>query len=93
MNLAALGCLAAALVSVGLRRRFPPARYVGMALFALTVAKVFSSDLKLLAGVYRIAGFLGVGAVLVLVSFLYQRVSAATAKAPAEDAAVEPSPP
>ena len=84
---------AAALVCVGLRRRFPPARYVGMALFALTVAKVFSSDLKLLAGVYRIAGFLGVGAVLVLVSFLYQRVSAATAKAPADDAAVEPSPP
>ena len=84
---------AAALVSVGLRRRFPPARYVGMALFALTVAKVFSSDLKLLAGVYRIAGFLGVGAVLVLVSFLYQRVSAATAKAPADDAAVEPSSP
>ena len=67
---------AAGLVFVGLRRRFRPARYVGMALFALTVAKVFSSDLSLLAGVYRIAGFLGVGAVLVLVSFLYQRVSA-----------------
>jgi uncharacterized membrane protein len=67
---------AAGLVFVGLRRRFPPARYVGMGLFALTVGKVFSSDLSLLAGAYRIAGFLGVGAVLVLVSFLYQRVSA-----------------
>jgi uncharacterized membrane protein len=84
---------AAALVFVGLRRRFPPARYVGMALFAVTVAKVFSSDLSLLAGVYRIAGFLGVGAVLVLVSFLYQRVSARAGKAPADNTPVGRSSP
>jgi uncharacterized membrane protein len=64
-----------------------------MALFALTVAKVFSSDLSRLAGVYRIAGFLGVGAVLVLVSFLYQRVSARTGNAPADDAAAGRSSP
>jgi uncharacterized membrane protein len=69
---------AAALVVVGLRRRYPPARYVGIALFALTVAKVFASDFAMLAGFYRVAGFIGVGAVLVLVSFLYQRVSART---------------
>jgi uncharacterized membrane protein len=72
---------AAALVVVGLRRRYPPLRYVGMALFALTVAKVFLSDLALLAGFYRIIGFLAVGAVLVLVSFLYQRASARTGAA------------
>jgi uncharacterized membrane protein len=47
-----------------------------MALFALTVAKVFSSDFALLAGFYRVVGFVAVGAVLVLVSFLYQRASA-----------------
>jgi uncharacterized membrane protein len=69
---------AAALVVVGLRQRFPPVRYVGMALFALTLGKVFLSDFTLLAGFYRVAGFLAVGAVLVLVSFLYQRVSART---------------
>jgi uncharacterized membrane protein len=67
---------AAALVVIGLRRRYPTARYVGMALFALTVGKVFLSDFALLAGFYRIVGFLVVGAVLVLVSFLYQRASA-----------------
>jgi uncharacterized membrane protein len=67
---------AAALVIIGLRRTYPPLRYVGMALFALTVAKVFSSDFALLAGFYRVVGFVAVGAVLVLVSFLYQRASA-----------------
>ncbi|HUH07181.1 MAG TPA: DUF2339 domain-containing protein, partial [Egibacteraceae bacterium] len=68
---------AAALVVVGLRRRYPPVRYVGIGLFALTVGKVLLSDLASLAGFYRVVGFLLVGAVLVLVSFLYQRASAA----------------
>jgi uncharacterized membrane protein len=67
---------AAILVIVGLRRRYAPIRYVGMALFGLTVAKVFVSDFALLSGFYRVVGFLSVGAVLVLVSFLYQHVSA-----------------
>lgn len=66
---------AAGLVVIGLRRRFPPVRYVGMGLFGLTVAKVFLSDFALLAGFYRVVGFLVVGAVLVLVAFLYQRSS------------------
>jgi uncharacterized membrane protein len=77
---------AAALVVVGLRRRYPPVRYVGMALFALTLGKVFFSDFALLSGFYRVVGFVLVGAVLVLVSFLYQRVSAG-AKAPGTGAA------
>jgi uncharacterized membrane protein len=77
---------AAALVVAGLRRRFPPVRYVGMALFALTLGKVLFSDFALLSGFYRVVGFVVVGAVLVLVSFLYQRVSAGT-KAPDTGAA------
>jgi hypothetical protein len=72
---------AAGLVVVGLRRRLPPLRYVGIGLFGLTVGKVFVADLARLAGFYRVAGFLVVGAVLVLVAFLYQRASK-TADAP-----------
>jgi uncharacterized membrane protein len=64
---------AAGLVVIGLQRRYPPVRYVGIGLFALTVAKIFLSDFAFLAGFYRVVGFLVVGAVLVLVAFLYQR--------------------
>ena len=44
-----------------------------MALFGLTVLKVFLVDLSSLGGIYRILGFIGVGLVLLAVSFLYQR--------------------
>jgi uncharacterized membrane protein len=64
---------AAALVVVGMRRRYPPVRYVAIVLFAVTLLKVFLSDFAALGGVYRVVGFLVVGCVFVLVSFLYQR--------------------
>ena len=54
-------------------RDFAPLRYLAMALFGLTVLKVFLVDLSSLGGIYRILGFIGVGLVLLAVSFLYQR--------------------
>jgi hypothetical protein len=68
---------AAGLVVVGMWRRYAPIRYVAIVLFAATVAKIFLSDLAFLGGIYRVIGFLVVGLVLVLVSFLYQRSRAA----------------
>ena len=65
--------LASAFLGVGLLRAYPPLRYVAMALFGLTVLKVFLVDLSSLGGLYRILGFIGVGLVLLAVSFLYQR--------------------
>lgn len=65
--------LATAFILVGLARRFAPLRYLAMALFGLTVLKVFLVDLSSLGGIYRILGFIGVGLVLLAVSFLYQR--------------------
>ena len=65
--------LASAFIGVGLVRDFAPLRYVAMALFGLTVLKVFLVDLSSLGGIYRILGFMGVGLVLLAVSFLYQR--------------------
>jgi uncharacterized membrane protein len=64
---------ATALVIVGMRRRYAPIRYLAIGLFGITVVKIFLSDLASLGGIYRVVGFLAVGAVLVLVSFLYQR--------------------
>lgn len=65
--------LACLFIGVGLWRDYAPLRYLAMALFGLTVLKVFLVDLSSLGGIYRILGFIGVGLVLLAVSFLYQR--------------------
>jgi uncharacterized membrane protein len=52
-----------------------PIRYFAMALFGVSLLKIFLIDLATVGGIYRVIGFLVVGVVLVLVSFLYQRVN------------------
>jgi uncharacterized membrane protein len=64
---------ASAFIGIGLWRDFAPIRYLAMVLFGITVLKVFLVDLSALGGVYRILGFVGVGIVLLAVSFVYQR--------------------
>jgi uncharacterized membrane protein len=61
------------LVAVGMRYHYPPVRYFAIALFALTLLKVFVFDIQSLGGIYRVVAFLVVGGILLLVSFLYQR--------------------
>ncbi|HEX5110791.1 MAG TPA: DUF2339 domain-containing protein [Vicinamibacterales bacterium] len=61
------------LIAVGMRYHYPPVRYFAIALFALTLVKVFLYDVQSLAGIYRVLAFLLVGGILLLVSFLYQR--------------------
>ena len=73
MMSAAWALYAAVAIAVGIRRRYAPIRYFSIALFAITVAKVFIVDLATLAGIYRIVAFLIVGVVLLFASFLYQR--------------------
>jgi uncharacterized membrane protein len=65
---------AAVLIVIGIMRRYAPIRYVAIALFGLTIGKVFLVDLAGLEGIYRVVGLMIVGAVLLTVSFLYQRV-------------------
>ena len=64
---------ASAFIAVGMWRNFAPIRYLAMGLFGITVLKVFLVDLSALGGIYRILGFIGVGVVLLAVSFVYQR--------------------
>jgi uncharacterized membrane protein len=54
-------------------RAYAPLRYIGITVIAITVLKVFFVDLWDLGGIYRIIGFLTLGILLVLVSYLYQR--------------------
>ena len=68
---------AAVLVALGIRRKYAPIRYFAIALFGIALIKVFVVDLETLGGIYRVAGFLVVGLILLVVSFLYQRNTAA----------------
>jgi len=63
---------AALLVVLGMRRKYAPIRYFAIVLFGIALIKVFVVDLETLGGVYRIVGFVVVGLILLVVSFLYQ---------------------
>jgi uncharacterized membrane protein len=67
------GLYGAAAVVAGLWRGYPPLRYIGITVIAVTVLKVFFVDLWGLGGIYRVIGFIALGVLLVLVSYLYQR--------------------
>ena len=73
---------AGTLIAVGIRQRYAPIRYMAIALIGLTTTKVFLVDLSGLEGIYRVLGLLAVGAILLIVSFLYQRARAASAGPP-----------
>jgi uncharacterized membrane protein len=60
------------LIAVGIRRSYAPIRLAGIVLPALTVLKVFLGDLSGLEGSYRVLGLVVVGAVLRVVSCVYQ---------------------
>ena len=66
---------AALLVLAGMRTKYAPIRYFAMALFGVSLLKIFLIDLATVGGIYRVIGFLVVGVILVLVSFLYQRAN------------------
>ena len=64
---------AGVLIAIGIRRGYAPIRHAAIVLIGVTVLKVFMVDLSGLEGIYRVLGLLVVGAVLLAVSFLYQR--------------------
>ena len=67
---------AVALIVAGMRRRYPPVRYLAMVVFAVTIPKVLLLDLAELEQAYRVMSAIGLGGLLLLASFLYQRFSA-----------------
>jgi uncharacterized membrane protein len=71
-----LGWAGYALVALlfGIRRRYAPLRYFAIALFGLTLGKVWFVDVTHLDRGWRIASFLGLGALLLGASSLYQRL-------------------
>jgi len=63
----------AILLAVGFWRRSAFLRWQGLVLLAVSVGKVFLVDMSALSQGYRILSFLGLGVLLLAVSFVYQR--------------------
>jgi len=58
---------------MGFWRRSACLRWQALALLAVTIIKVFLFDMNVLSQGYRILSFLGLGALLFAVSYVYQR--------------------
>ena len=63
----------AGLMTIGFRKRSAFVRWQSLILIAFTIGKVFFYDVSQLGGSYRIVSFIGLGAVLLGISFIYQR--------------------
>lgn len=59
---------------VGLRTDLRAVRLAALGLLAVTAGKVFLYDLNALTSVYRVASFIGLGLLLLLAAFAYQRL-------------------
>ena len=66
---------ALSLAIFGLVKNTARHRYLALALFGMTLVKVFFVDLGDLKGLYRVGAFMGLGVLLLVLSFLYQRLS------------------
>jgi uncharacterized membrane protein len=63
----------AILLAAGIARRSAFLRWQALVLLAVSIGKVFLVDVSALSQGYRILSFLGLGALLLAVSFVYQR--------------------
>ena len=67
-----------ALLGLGIARHAEKLRLGGLAIGAVVAIKVFVFDMAALTGLYRAASFLGLGASLVALAYLYQRLIASS---------------
>ena len=63
------------LLAIGIAKRSRFVRVVGLVLLAIPIIKVFAYDVFALEQVYRIIAFVGLGVLLIISGYLYQRYS------------------
>jgi uncharacterized membrane protein len=81
------------LVALGMRRNYRPLRVLAIGLFAATATKVFAVDLARLDRFYRILSTVGLGLLLLMASYLYQRFRRVGSGASPPDLADDVPPP
>ncbi len=64
------------LLIVGIIYKYKPIRLSALVFFAVTIFKVFLIDSSNLAQMYRIIAFIGLGTILLVVAYIYQRYKA-----------------
>jgi uncharacterized membrane protein len=64
------------LIGYGIWRRILSLRIIAIIIFGIAILKIFIYDLSFLETLYRIFSFIGLGLILLSVSFLYQRFKA-----------------
>jgi uncharacterized membrane protein len=62
------------LMWLGMRHKYRPLRIVSLTLFSITLLKLFLFDIRELAPGGKIAAFFSLGVLLLIVSFMYQRL-------------------
>jgi len=67
------GLHAAVLIALGFWRRLQGIRWFGLGFLGVVIFKVFLYDLSNLTTLYRILSFMGLGIILLTVSWLYHR--------------------
>jgi uncharacterized membrane protein len=72
------------LIGYGIWRRKLSLRIIAIAVFGIAILKIFIYDLSFLETLYRIFSFIGLGLILLSVSFLYQRFKSAIFEANAQ---------
>jgi uncharacterized membrane protein len=73
MMSATWGVYATVLILIGLVKRYATIRYFAMIVFAVTIVKVFAVDMAELDRIYRVSSILGLGILLLVTSYLYNR--------------------
>ena len=68
------GVCSFAMMIAGMRKRYKPLRILSLALFSITLLKLFIFDIRDVAPGGKIAAFICLGGLLLVVSFLYQRL-------------------
>ncbi len=58
---------------IGLWKRMRGIRIAAISVFGVTILKIFIIDLSFLTTIYRVISFLGLGVILLVISFLYQK--------------------
>jgi hypothetical protein len=68
------GVISLILMQQGMQRKDPMLRIISLTLFAVSIAKLFMWDIKGVSEAGRIAAFISLGVLLLVVSFMYQRL-------------------
>lgn len=68
------GLSAFAMMWLGMKYKFKTLRIISLSLFTLTLAKLFLYDIKNIPAGGKIAAFIMLGVILLLISFMYQRL-------------------